>query len=72
MNKYNCDKCGFHTNNKTKYQRHLGTKKHQKSPQSHHKVTTKSPFLMKKRQKINMLVNIVKKHSNINKECIGI
>ena len=39
MNKYNCDKCGFHTNNKTKYQRHLGTKKHQKSPQSHHKVT---------------------------------
>ncbi len=45
MNKYNCDKCGFHTNNKTKYQRHLGTKKHQKSPQSHHKVTTKSPFL---------------------------
>ncbi len=26
MNKYNCDKCGFHTNNKTKYQRHLGPK----------------------------------------------
>ena len=42
MNKYNCDKCGFHTNNKTKYQSHLGTKN---SPQSHHKVTTKSPFL---------------------------
>ena len=45
MYKYNCDKCDFHTNNKTKYQRHLGTKKHQKSPQSHHKVTKKSPFL---------------------------
>ena len=48
MEKYHCSRCDFSTNNKTKYERHLGTKKHKKSPQSHHLVTTKSPFLTQK------------------------
>lgn len=30
-NKYNCDKCGFHNCNKSKYKLHLQTKKHEKN-----------------------------------------
>jgi hypothetical protein len=45
MEKYHCERCNYSTNNKTKFQRHLGTKKHQESPFSHHLVTKKSPFL---------------------------
>ena len=48
MEKYHCERCNYSTNNKTKFERHLGTKKHKKSPQSHHKVTIKSPFWPKK------------------------
>ena len=48
MEKYYCECCKYSTNHKTKFQRHLGTKKHRKSSQSHHKVTTKSPFLSQK------------------------
>tara|TARA_B100000424_G_scaffold260604_1_gene244622 strand:+ start:223 stop:1107 length:885 start_codon:yes stop_codon:yes gene_type:complete len=44
MKKYNCLSCGFHSNLKGDYLRHLQTKKHKKSPQSHHLVTPKSPF----------------------------
>ena len=44
MKKYNCERCGFHTNHKPNFERHLKTKKHNESPQSHHLVTTKSPF----------------------------
>jgi hypothetical protein len=48
MEKYHCECCNYSTNNKTKFQRHLGTKKHLESPFSHHLVTTKSPFLAEK------------------------
>uniref|UniRef100_A0A6C0KJ31 C2H2-type domain-containing protein n=1 Tax=viral metagenome TaxID=1070528 RepID=A0A6C0KJ31_9ZZZZ len=48
MEKYYCECCNYSTNHKTKFNRHLGTKKHEKSSQSHHKVTTKSPFLVPK------------------------
>ena len=44
MKKYNCLSCDFHSNLKGDYLRHLQTKKHKKSPQSHHLVTPKSPF----------------------------
>ncbi len=44
MKKYNCESCDFHTNHKPNFERHLKTKKHIESPQSHHLVTTKSPF----------------------------
>ena len=43
MLKYNCEPCGFHTNHKPNFERHLKTKKHIESPQNHQKVTTKSP-----------------------------
>ena len=42
--KYNCVSCNFHTNLKGDFLRHLQTKKHIESPQSHHLVTPKSPF----------------------------
>ena len=48
MEKYYCECCNYSTNHKAKFQRHLGTKKHEKSSQSHHKVTTKSPFFVPK------------------------
>ena len=41
---YTCKCCQFSTHIKTHYIKHLGTKKHQKSPFSHHLVTIKSPF----------------------------
>ena len=44
MKKYNCLSCDYHTNLKGDYTRHLQTKKHEKSSQSHHLVTPKSPF----------------------------
>jgi len=45
MSKYHCERCNFSTNNRTKFQRHLETKKHKESPFSHHLVTKKPPFL---------------------------
>jgi hypothetical protein len=44
MKKYNCLSCDYHTNLKGDYTRHLQTKKHKKSPQSHQLVTPKSPI----------------------------
>ena len=44
MNKYNCNTCRFHTNHKPNFIRHLQTKKHVESSQSHHLVTPESPF----------------------------
>ena len=44
LKKYNCVSCDFHTNLKGDFLRHLQTKKHIESPQSHHLVTPKSPF----------------------------
>ena len=70
MSKYHCERCNFSTNNRTKFQRHLETKKHKESPFSHHLVTKKPPFLTKKRPKNDILVNIAAKHSNSNRACI--
>ena len=39
MSKYHCERCNFSTNNRTKFQRHLETKKHKESPFSHQKTT---------------------------------
>ena len=48
MVNYKCECCDFYTINKTKYERHLETKKHKKSSQSHHLVTPKSPLVTPK------------------------
>ena len=68
MEKYHCECCNYSTNNKTKFQRHLGTKKHLESPFSHHLVTTKSPFLTKKNQH-HFSVIIVLSNLNLNRVC---
>ena len=44
MKKYNCSSCGFHTNHKPNFQRHLETKKHMKSTKSQSKVNLESTF----------------------------
>ena len=68
MKKYNCERCGFHTNHKPNFERHLKTNKHNESPQSHHLVTTKSPFLTKKNQH-HFSVIIVLSNLNLNRVC---
>ena len=44
MLKYNCESCGFHTNHKPNFERHLKTKKHIESTKSQHLVNQKSTF----------------------------
>ena len=41
---YTCTTCDFSTKRKTEYKRHLETKKHIESTESHHFVTPKTPF----------------------------
>jgi len=43
MKRFNCIPCGFHTNHKPNFERHLGTIKHLKKNESHPKVTIESP-----------------------------
>ena len=71
MKKYNCESCNFHTNHKPNFERHLKTKKHIESPQSHHLVTTKSPFLMILKAHL-LSVIIVSNNLNLSRECIDI
>ena len=44
MFKYNCEPCGFHTNHKPNFERHLKTKKHIESTKSQQLVNQKSTF----------------------------
>ena len=48
MVKYICECCKFETTLKPNYERHIQTKKHKKSSQSHHLVTPKSPLVTPK------------------------
>ncbi len=66
MSKYYCEWCKFSTNNKTKFNRHLGTNKHKKSPFSHHLVTTKSPF---SHHKVTIFDPNTNSHENRCKYC---
>ena len=48
MKEYKCLSCGFYSFLKSDYERHLKTKKHKKSSQSHLLVTPKSPLVTPK------------------------
>ena len=52
--KYNCETCGFYTNLKGDFSRHILTKKHIESSESQHLVNQKSTF---SQPKVNLSVN---------------